>query len=212
MYERDISDADIGLYSDLMVEVKGRLMTARDCITAGKHRVDIEFGALQLRTAIELTMLSSLITSRAALAQAEKALSRKDAEDAKKLVTRIHPNHWPVPPHAVGSDPELRRHAAVVTEGPAPNDYLRADEFGPAIGATSRWLHAPNPYAAPLALEDGRRQLSGLLMRTFNLLEVHTRKLVNANRLLLCQLDYDRRDGDDPFSGNVWVAVATRRS
>ncbi|MFG1784619.1 hypothetical protein ACGFIU_19450 [Rhodococcus oryzae] len=198
---------DLDLYVEVMKDIKVRLNWAHDLLALTPDTITIENAALQIRCAIELIMISSLISNRAALNQAQRTLGKKDADAVQKLVNRINPDYWPIPPHAVRAEYSLNN-----SGDPIPDDFLCADEFGRAIGTTSQWLHARNPYALALDLEKGHQDLTLLLDRTIRLIDVHSRQLADADRMILCHLDYDRKPGDDPASGNVLVLVAERIS
>jgi hypothetical protein len=94
--------------------------------------------AVQLRIALELIVLSSLVSNRSDIGAVATALHKKGPRDARALAQRVNPNYWPKPVKPVL---DASGRLQDVTDG-----YLTEPEWGPAYGFLSNLLHAANPY------------------------------------------------------------------
>ncbi|MFF1828971.1 hypothetical protein [Paenarthrobacter sp. NPDC058040] len=136
-----LSSADGELYADQMERIKARIDAALEFLQQPPVYASVESGLLQLRLALEMVALSSLVTNRKAVEAVSTAFAKKEHNDALKLVRQLNPEFWPVPftriPNDTGEPIEMR----ALTSG-----YLTEDEYLPTWGRLSAWLHASNPY------------------------------------------------------------------
>jgi len=201
-------------YANLLAQVKGRLGAAYFFLSdVGNDQIGgllgrpypMECAALQLRKVLELLLLGSLITNRSALSQSEKALSRKKADEASKLVEKLNPAFWPNPvrqaPGRLGASWQLK---------PVADGFLRREEYGRAFGLVSSWAHARNPLAAPLDPDRGRADLSNLEQKLRRLVNHFTVGLVDRDAMLVCQMSAFPRGVDMVGDGRVQVVLFER--
>lgn len=193
---------DMNRYADVLQEIRVRLDDARSLLatTPGKDAravVPLERAALHLRMVLELVMLGSLVTHREDAEAVSTALHRKDADEARKLVRRINPRHWPVPVTSRLTGAGVREHRAV------NSGYLKEDEWGKAYGLVSDVLHARNPFARHPDLKLLRRDLSQLRERLQRLLNEHEIHFVGEERLVMGKLN----DGTGKSSTGFFVPV-----
>ncbi|MFG3604534.1 hypothetical protein [Micromonospora chersina] len=140
----DARPQDLELYAALLTFTKQRLLYADEKLAQPpRNRVELEVCALQVRVALEQTVLSTLITNRPGAATITTAFVKKTAGEVRKMVSKINPNYWPVPFDFEKVEADSSYHWQM-TEPDAP--YLSEDEWGKAYGYCSSLLHAVNPY------------------------------------------------------------------
>jgi hypothetical protein len=101
----------------------------------------VEFAALNIRKSIELVALGALVNNIEEVRTVSSAFDQKDWKDARKLISRVNPNFWPVP--AVQARDAS---SGVVDLADVDAPYLTEAEAGRAWGLASELLHAANPF------------------------------------------------------------------
>ena len=101
----------------------------------------METCALQVRMALEHLVLSTLVANRSGIAAITQAFNQKSAADARAIIKRINPQHWPVsfkfkPPE------DSTKGGTWHPEAPA-KPFLLESEWGTPYGYCSSLLHAP---------------------------------------------------------------------
>jgi hypothetical protein len=177
--EHPISAEDRERYSEILKEMGTRMRGAREYLAEEPTVATIEYAALQLRKVVELIVMASLVTNRAAVEQITAALARKSVDDARKLARNANDEYWPKAIR-VGDDETL--------EGRPDDEVLTEDDWGRVYGKLSELLHARNPFAPPLDVADAHTFLSGVSDRVTNLLSKHIMLLAGADFLLMGEI------------------------
>lgn len=181
--EHPADEEDRARYSQVLHEMRLRARGAREHLEVSPPTVaTVEYGALQLRMLLELLVMASLATNRAAAEQITAALAKKDVSGARKLARNANPHYWPRAMSPTG-DAELT--------GRPDNEVLTEDQWGPAYGRVSELLHARNPFAPALDLSQVHEYLQELLSRVRNLLSMHGMLMAGANHLIVGQVTDD---------------------
>ena len=198
--DHPVTEADRLLYGSTLRDIKMRIDAALGLLAPPHHNFRIEQAALHLRMVLELIVLSSLITNRAAIESVATALHRKDHKEARKLAKRANPDYWPDPSKQV----ELPSPAPVKFRlEPIDRPIVQEHEWGREIGRTSECLHARNPLYAPLAVAAAAVDLNALALRIVALLDHHTIVLADRDFLVIAGMQTKE-------TGDVQVALFTR--
>jgi hypothetical protein len=157
----------------------------------------VEWIAVELRIALELIVLGSLVTNRIAVSAVSSVFKVKEVSEARKLVREVNPRYWPTP---LEGGP--RGNGGTLTAQPFEGDFLRENEWGPEYGFLSELVHARHPYAEPREPASVAEQMRSLFYRIAILLRQHAIVLAGNQDAYLGQLDID--------GGEVLVAVLRR--
>ena len=192
MMPAPLTQDDLNHYGDLLVEIKARVEHAVTLLDGVTLRFDLEAAALQLRMAIELVALSTLVVNRQNLAEIETALGRHKWSEAMRLVERVNPNYWPepfVPRVGSGNMSELDR---------PTSPYLTKEGAGRAWSRLSELLHATNPFGTDRVDDTVVSRLCAIVSDLTQLLNFHTVDLGGREHLILATMD-------EPGTGAVFV-------
>lgn len=140
---------DHARFVDTINEARERLEKAHGLLYSAHVSIfDIEAAALQLRTAIELIVYSSLASHRQRVEQIASAFAKKGAGEAFNLAERVNPEFWPQPIRFQEQPPSGRF--------PGSKDFAaetvdlvvltQEDAWKTAGELSRRFLHAHNPY------------------------------------------------------------------
>lgn len=193
-----LTQDDLNLYGDLLVEIKARVEHAVTLLDGVTLRFNLEAAALQLRMAIELVALSTLVVNRQNLAEIETALGRHKWNEAMKLVERVNLNYWPepfVPRVGSGDARELN---------PLTGPYLTKEDAGRAWSRLSGLLHATNPFGTDQVDDTVVSRLRAIVSDLTQLLGCHTVDLGGREHLILATMD-------EPSTGAVFAEVLNGR-
>ncbi len=178
--EHPVSAEDRARYSEILKEMSARLRGAREHLAGPPTVASVEYAALQLRKVVELIVMGSLVTNRAAAEEITQALANKSVDAAQKLARNANSEYWPK---------ACRAREDKTLEGRPDDEVLTEDEWGRAYGKLSELLHARNPFAPPVDVAEAHALLSGVLGLLTNLLSMHVMLLAGANHLLMGQLN-----------------------
>lgn len=189
-----ITQDDLNRYGDLLSEIKARVEHAVTLLDGVTLHFDLEAAALQLRTAIELIFLGTLVVNRQSLTEITTALEGHDWSAAKKLIARVNPNYWPEP-FVARVSPESTRMLVPLT-----GSYLTKENAGPTWGYLSGFLHAANPFARDPVDDAVVSRLNEIVSGLTQLLGLHTVDLGEREHLILAMMD-------EPGTGLVYAHV-----
>lgn len=187
--------SDLEKYETVLTEIGERLRLVRQLL--GQPVTQVEWIAVELRIALELIVLGSLVTNRNAISTVSSVFKIKDVTEARKLVREVNPEYWPTPLESGPRDSE-----GALTAQPFEGDFLRENEWGREYGFLSELVHAQHPYATPRDGTSVTEQLRALFYRIAILLRQHAIVLAGNQDAYLGQLDID--------GGEVVVAVLRR--
>ncbi len=192
-----LTQDDLNHYGDLLVEIRTRVEHAVTLLDGVTLRFNLEAAALQLRMAIELVALSTLVINRQNLAEIETALGRHKWSDAMRLVERVNPNYWPEPfvPRVDGKMSQLDQLAG---------HYLTKEDAGRAWSRLSELLHATNPFGTDRVDDTVVSRLRAIVSDLTQLLGFHTVDLGGREHLILATMD-------EPGTGAVFAEVLNGR-
>ena len=88
-----LTQDDLNAYGGLLTEIKARVEHAVTLLDGVTLRFDLEAVALQLRMAIELVALATLVVNRQNLTEITTELGRHKWNEAMKLVDRVNPHY-----------------------------------------------------------------------------------------------------------------------
>lgn len=182
-------------YETVLTEIGERLRLVRQLLDQPVTQVG--WLAVELRIALELIVLGSLVTNRDAIATVSSVFKVKEATDARKLVREVNPNYWPRPIESGPRDDE-----GALTGRPFDGDFLRENEWGREYGFLSELVHAQHPYSDPRDRASDVERLRALFYRIAILLRQHAIVLAGNQDAYLAQLDLD--------GGEVLVAILRR--
>ena len=182
-------------YEAALTEIGERLRVVRQLL--GQPVTRVEWIAVELRIALELVVLGSLVTNRNAISRVSSVFKVKDVTEARKLVREVNPRYWPTPLESGDLDDD-----GALTAQPFHGDFLQENEWGREYGFLSELVHAQHPYAEPRELTSVAEQLRSLFYRMAILLRQHAIVLAGNQDAYLGQLDID--------GGEVLVAVLRR--
>jgi hypothetical protein len=178
-----ISDADDQLYRQVLDEIKKRMDYVFAHLPLAKIRPDFESCALQLRTAIELVVMGSLVTNREALESIDIALSsKKSADDAAKAAKAANPDYWPK-----ATAPQARAHGEPIELRPVEG-ALTESGWQREWGKLSAYLHAHNPFKEHLSLDDARMLIARVSEEVRLLTQHHSIHLADRYGMLVGQI------------------------
>ncbi|HEX3692850.1 MAG TPA: hypothetical protein VHU13_05855 [Solirubrobacteraceae bacterium] len=130
---------------------------------------------------IELIVMASLVTNKAKVEEITTALAKKSVDEARKLVRSANPDYWPKADRAHDEPGKIRQLLPV--EGALTEDcWLRE------WGMLSELLHARNPFAPPLDVEQAHANLVRVASEIIALLTHHVLKLADGRGLLVGQI------------------------
>jgi hypothetical protein len=176
--DRYFEQEDIERYASLLRELRMRTQLAGLTLRSmPRTQPNAECIAVQLRIALELIVLSSLVSNRSDIGAVATALHKKGPRDARALAQRVNPNYWPKPVKPVL---DASGRLQDVTDG-----YLTEPEWGPAYGFLSNLLHAANPYGTS---SHAVRNLDSTYHR---LLELHERVVALIRHHWIYPANYD---------------------
>lgn len=184
-----LSDEDLSLYAEQMTRIKARIDHAAAFLQTPHTYPRVESGLLQLRQALESTVMSSLITNRAALEQVADAYKRRKHSEVYKLVNRLNPRFWPEP-----SSQRLGESGTVVAMDAITGGYLSQDDYFGTWGDLSQWLHASSPFGPPPPMIVGVELGRDVIGKLITLLNHHIANLVDRSELLVCIMN-ERESG-----------------
>ena len=183
-----VRDEDVQLYRQVLREIKLRMDAATEALArVPPTRFNADLAAVELRIALELVLLGSLVTNRTEIEKVASALHRHDYAHAKKLLERVNPDYWPRPAKQVPEGPDQVFRHEPITEG-----YLAAADWGRAHGFLSEQVHARNPYkhapfSEPLNIAyEGAAKIRDQLVTLLNFHEV---QLANRDYMLFAMMD-----------------------
>jgi hypothetical protein len=146
---------DMKTYEAVLTEIGERLRLVRQLLD--QPVTQVEWIAIELRIALELMVLGSLVTNRDAISKVSSVFKVKDVTAARKLVKQVNPRYWPTP---IESGP--RDDDGALTGQPFEGDFLRENEWGREYGFLSGLVHAQHPYADPRDLTSEAAHLRSL--------------------------------------------------
>ena len=187
-----------------MVEVKLRLATLDTSLNPPSYPVHpdayVEFAHLQLRKALELIALASLVSNRAAYTATYQNFEKaRDARLIFRDLERINGKFYPVPAVEVrSSQPGVQWHLDIFKE-----EYLTKSKFLKLYERCGSVLHTQNPYGAKRNLAAYISDISTQRRLIASLLNVHTIELAGVDDRYLVHMN----DSD----GNVHQYTLTRQ-
>jgi hypothetical protein len=116
-------------------------LLAHALLTPPPDILRVEFAALNIRKSIELVVLGALVNNLEEARRVSTAFDQKDWKEARKLISSVNPNFWPVPSVQA---PDASSGVVHLVDVDAP--YLTESEAGRAWGLASELLHATNPF------------------------------------------------------------------
>lgn len=176
--------SDLEKYETVLRELGERLRLVRQLLDQPVKQ--LEWIAIELRIALELIVLGSLVTNRSAISTVSSVFKIKDVAEARKLVREVNPEYWPTPLESGPHDKE-----GALTAQRFEGDFLRESEWGREYGFLSDLVHAQQPYAAPRDQTSVTEQLRALFYRIAILLGQHVIVLAGNQDAYLAQLDID---------------------
>jgi hypothetical protein len=176
--------SDLERYETVLRQLGERLRLVRQLLD--QPVTQLEWIAVELRIALELIVLGSLVTNRSAISTVSSVFKIKDVAEARRLVRDVNPEYWPTPLES-GRQDEQGAQTAQRFEG----DFLRENEWGREYGFLSDLVHAQHPYTAPRDLTSVTERLSALFYRIAILLRQHLIVLAGNRDAYLGQLDID---------------------
>jgi hypothetical protein len=182
-------------YETMLAEIGERLRLVTQLLDQPVIRV--EWIAVELRIALELIVLGSLVTNRNAISRISSVFKVKDVTEARKVVREVNPAYWPTPLESGPRDDD-----GALTAQPFDGDFLRESEWGREYGFLSELVHAQHPYAQRREPSSVAAQLRSLFYRIAILLRQHVVVLAGNQDAYIAQLDVD--------GGEVLVAVLRR--
>jgi hypothetical protein len=178
--DRLIPKQDEQLYLQVLQEIYVRVEAFR-AVSASTDLHGIEVGALQLRIALELVVMGSLVTNKAQIETITSALANKKLDQARKLAKRANPDYWPKPtaPHRQPNGTiDLRPVEGALTEGKWERRY----------GELSELLHARNPYKKSIDLDKARERLHRIADELIALTNHYSVHLADRDGMMIAQI------------------------
>jgi hypothetical protein len=181
-----ISPEDDELYRRVLDEIYKRIEHARTRLPSAHMRPEIESCALQIRIAIELIVMGSLVTNRDAIESIDLALSsKKSASEAAKTARAANPDYWPkaTTPYKAPGQPtiDLRPVEGALSEESWEREW----------GKLSAFLHARNPFKEHLSLSDARELVDRVTRELILLMNHHVVHLADRDGMLVGQIGPD---------------------
>jgi hypothetical protein len=175
-----IPEQDEQLYLGVLQQIYNHVEEFR-AASGSTNLHGIEYCALQLRMALELVVMGSLVTNKAQIETLTSALANKKLDQARKLAKRANPDYWPKPtsPH--------RQPNGIIDLRPVEG-ALTEDKWERSYGELSELLHARNPYKRPIDIDKARERLHRIadeLMALTNHYSVH---LADRDGMLIAQI------------------------
>lgn len=128
---RLIPEQDEQLYLGVLQQIYGRVEEFR-AASGSTNLHGIEYCALQLRIALELIVMGSLVTNKAQIQTITSALANKKVDQARNFAKRANPDYWPKPttPHRQPNGIiQLRPVKGALTEGKWGRRYGELSEL-----------------------------------------------------------------------------------
>jgi hypothetical protein len=161
--ETDI-DRAIGLYANALSEMAERLGAADMFLSWPPSWPTARAAACELRGALELLVLSGLLTHRAAIDQAENALAGANFKQARRIVKSVNRDWWPKP---VVTCPDR-------IDDRTGDDWLTEAEWDVCYQRMSNVLHVRNPFSKEgPTLDNTLNGLQDLTLKLIKLLTAH---------------------------------------
>ncbi len=189
-----LTQDDLNHYGDFLAEIKARVEHAVRLLDGVTLRFDLEAAALQLRMAIELVALSTLVVNRQNLTKVVTELGRHKWKEAMRHVERVNPNYWPEPFVARVGSGDVRE------LNPLTGPYLTKEDAGRAWGQLSDLLHATNPFGIDRVDDTVVSRLRVTVSNLTSLLGHHTVDLGGREYLIYAMMD-------EPGTGAVFAGV-----
>jgi hypothetical protein len=181
-----ISPQDDQLYRQVLDEIYKRVEHARTLLPGANTRPEIESCALQIRVAIELVVMGSLITNREAIENINLALtSKKSASEAAKTARAANPDYWPKATRAHDIPGQEAKDLRPV-EG-----ALSEENWEREWGKLSAFLHARNPFKEHLPLSDAKELVARVTHELILLMNHHVIHLADRDGMLIGQMGPD---------------------
>jgi hypothetical protein len=177
--EHPVPPEDQALYAQVLMETVTRIQGARTYLSGDPTRATIEYAALQMRMTLELIVMGSLVTNRAAVGEIASALAKKKVDEARKLAKRANPDYWPKPVRIQKN----------VMDGTTLVGALTEQAWSREWGVVSDLLHARNPFRPSLNEHDAHEGLVRLMREVMALLNSHVVRLAHTEYLLVGQID-----------------------
>ena len=178
--DRLIPEQDEQLYLGVLNEIYGRIEEFRAASGSTNLR-GIEYCALQLRMALELIVMGSLVTNKAQIETITSALANKKLGQARKLAKLANPDYWPKPtsPHRQPNGIiDLRPVEGALTEGKWERRY----------GELSELLHARNPYKKSIDIDKARERLHRIADELVALTNHYSVHLADRDGMMIAQI------------------------
>ncbi len=182
-------------YETVLTEIGERLRLVMQLLD--QPVTQVEWIAVELRIALELIVLGSLVTNRNAISKVSSVFKVKDVTEARRVVREVNPEYWPTPLESGPRDDD-----GALTAQPFAGDFLRENEWGREYGFLSELVHAQHPYFQRREPASVAGQLRSLFYRIAILLRQHVIVLAGNQDAYIGQLDID--------GGEVLVAVLRR--
>lgn len=177
--EHPVSEEDQKRYREILSDMARRLKGAQSTLASPPHASTVEYAALQVRMLLELIVMASFVSNRAAIEKITTALDRKDVDGARKAARNANEYYWPKSVWVVDD---------TTLEGRPDDEVLTEDEWGRAWGKVSDLLHVQNPYAPVRDLADAHAEMVQILRLTDALLEKHVLLLSPADYMVMGQI------------------------
>lgn len=174
------------LYADALAEMAGRVDAARFFLDGPAEWPFARAAACELRGALELLVLSGLLTHRELIKRAETALSRANRKEARRIVRSVNRHWWPRPVVTYPDRIDWR----------TGDDWLLESEWDSYHSRTSNVLHMRNPFIADgPRLDTTSRWLAELASKLIALLTAHDVQYNDQSSLLgqISPPDHDPR-------------------
>lgn len=179
---RIIEPEDDALYRQVLDEIKKRIDHAAQHLPSANTWPELESCALQVRMAIELIVMGSLVTNREAIEGINLALSSKNsASDAAKTARKANCDYWPKATHALERpDGPIQ---LVPTEG-----ALTEANWEREWGRLSALLHAHNPFREHVQFADSKELVTRVASEIVLLMTHHSIHLADRDGMLVGQI------------------------
>lgn len=177
--EHPVSEEDQKRYREILSDMAQRLKGAQSTLASPPHASTVEYAALQVRMLLELIVMASFVSNRAAIEKITTALDRKDVDGARKAARNANQYYWPKAVWVVDD---------TTLEGRPDDEVLTEDEWGRAWGKVSDLLHVQNPYALVRDLANAHAEMVQILRLTDALLEKHVLLLSPADYMVMGQI------------------------
>jgi len=190
-----MQEPDIAKYASLMKEVRLRTVVIHFFTTGGGHALyeppTIESMCLQLRKILELIAMASLVANKGAYSKLYDDFAKTwNAKFLLKQLKGVNADFYPKPIVEIPS----KRPGVKMDWAPMSADYLTEVEFVKVYEKCGAIMHWGNPFGSQVDYAYYRKQIPIWSRRVVNLLNSHTIRLVNDERLFLIHMKEDTDD------------------